>query len=301
VPFLDAVAGSAGEIVAVDQRGVRVDGRRTLSAPAPLLVAALSRDGRFAVGASGRSATVWRTADGVTVATMGLPTSIRSAAVSGTHVVLGGADGAARVRRVGGGPFTLLRGHARLVTAVGLSANASRVATGDGAGVVRVWRIAGGTPEHVLRGHRDLVTGAAFSVDGRRLATSSRDRDARTWDVGSGLLLRTLVGHFAIVSEASFSKDSRWVVTAGPGTAGLWLRGAGPPGYLRGHTDKVTSASFAPDDVTVVTASRDGTVRTYRCDPCRDLGGLIALARGRLSQTGRSLSAAERRRFLRDD
>ena len=301
VPFLDAVSGRSGRIVGADERGVRVDGRRIVRAPARLEVAALSRDGRFAVGATGRSVTVWRTDDGSRVAEFRARTRVTSAAVSAARVVWGGADGVARVRSIGGGGSILLRGHTGGVTAVGLSPDGTRVATGDGAGVVRLWRDTGGPPEHVLRGHQDLVSGVSFSADGGSLATASRDRDARTWDVRSGRHLRTLVGHFAIVSEASFSGDGRWVVTAGPVTAGLWLRGAAPPSYLRGHSDRVMSATFAPDAVTVVTASRDGTVRMYRCEICRNLDGLVRVARERLDRTGRTFTAPERRRLLAGD
>ena len=74
----------------------------------------------------------------------------------------------------------------------------------------------------VLRGHRDDVESVAFSPSGRRLVTSSRDHDAIVWNARSGDEVHKLVVHAAIVSDAQFSPDGRWIVTAGPGTAGLW-------------------------------------------------------------------------------
>jgi WD40 repeat protein len=234
----------------------------------------------------------------VAIAKIRAPAEVVSTAVTNAHVAIGGADGVAWLRALDGGPLRPLRGHSGGVTGVGLSPDAAHVATGDEGGDVRIWQLPSGRLLHVLRGHRDLVTSAVFSAGGGKLATASRDRDARIWSVAAGRPLQTLVGHFAIVSEASFSPDDRMVVTAGPVSAGLWLRAGEAPGYLRGHSSKVTSAAFAPDGITIVTASRDGTVRRFRCALCQPIDGLLRLARERLALTGRAMTRAERARYL---
>ena len=60
----------------------------------------------------------------------------------------------------------------------------------------------------------------------------------------------------------------------------------------------MTSASFTPDGRTIVTSSADGTVRTYRCDLCGGLDELLTLAQRQLAATHRTLTPAERRRYL---
>jgi WD40 repeat protein len=101
------------------------------------------------------------------------------------------------------------------------------------------------------------------------------------------------------VSTAAFSPDGRWIVTAGPISVGLWnVRNRSALFFLHGNTDLVTSASFTPDGRTIVTSSADGTVRTYRCDLCGGLDELLALARRQLAATHRTLTPAERRRYL---
>ena len=52
------------------------------------------------------------------------------------------------------------------------------------------------------------------------------------------------------------------------------------------------------DDRRIETVARDGTVYEWSCDICGTVDELVALAKGRLAQTGRTLSADERRRFL---
>ena len=79
-----------------------------------------------------------------------------------------------------------------------------------------------------------------------------------------------LTGHFGLVNDASFSPDGRWVVTAGPGRAGLWETGTGRNLLLlRAHVGKVTSASFSPDGRRILTSGVDHTVRQYLCTHLR--------------------------------
>ena len=67
-------------------------------------------------------------------------------------------------------------------------------------------------------------------------------------------------------------------------TVVLWDARSGQLVYfLRGPTEKLTSATFDPSSGRIVTASEDGTVRTYRCDVCGGLDSLVALAKARLA------------------
>jgi len=101
------------------------------------------------------------------------------------------------------------------------------------------------------------------------------------------------------VNDARFSPDRRWVVTAGPRTAVLWDARSGMlVRYLRGHQGRVLSAGFDPTGRVIVTGGQDGTVRTYRCEFCGDLEQLSEIARRRLAETGRELTADERERYL---
>ena len=157
-----------------------------------------------------------------------------------------------------------------------------------------------GQEVRVLRGHRDRVTSAAFSPDGARLVTASRDHEVRLCDVETGQLLRVLQGHFGVVNDARFSPDGRWIATAGPRTAGLWDADSGRlVVLLRGHTGFLTSVGSDPTSRVLVTGGVDGTVRTYACTFCGGIDELEQLARDRLAATGRSLTEAERERYLR--
>ena len=139
--------------------------------------------------------------------------------------------------------------------------------------------------------------------------TAADDGDARTWRVSTGAPIHVLRGHFSAVQGARFSPDGRWIVTAGPRTAGLWDARTGeffaPTGladpFLRGPLrGPISSAVFTPDGLRIVTASGDGTVRTYLCAPCGRIDELLRIARARVAELETGLTPAERRRYLRN-
>jgi WD40 repeat protein len=144
------------------------------------------------------------------------------------------------------------------------------------------------------------VNSVAFSADGRLLLTASRDHDGRLWDVETGTVKQVLRAHYGEVANASFSPDGRWILTAGPAAAYLWQQGVRAPVLapgFGGHQSRLTSAMFDPSSRFVLTASADGTVRRAECLVCRDLDGMLDLARLQLAETGRTLTQAERERY----
>jgi WD40 repeat protein len=165
------------------------------------------------------------------------------------------------------------------------SPDGSLVATAGVDGNGRLWFVRTGRPYRVLRGHKRSLTDIDFSHGGEFVATAGKDSDGRIWSVPDGIghvLQRVAFGPLhSISSDAS----GRWVAAAGPISAIVWSVGSGQQlFYLRGHTARVTDVSFSPRGATVLSASRDGTLRTYRCGVCVGLSGLVHMAEGRLAQ-----------------
>ena len=157
-------------------------------------------------------------------------------------------------------------------------------AVGRSDGTIELFDAQTGKTLHRWRGHTRAITSVEFSPDGLLLLTASLDKDARLWSVQTRHLVHLLRWHFGPVAQATFSRDGRWVLTAGPGAAGLGLVSTGERVlFLRGHTKPLVGAVFAgPDGRLIVTAARDGTVRTWRCGLCGDIDALIKLAETRL-------------------
>jgi WD40 repeat protein len=157
-------------------------------------------------------------------------------------------------------------------------------AVGDAHGNIALFDSQTGDVLRRWRGHTMAITSVEFSPNGRLLLTASLDKDVRLWSVKTGHLVHLLRWHFGPVAQATFSPDGRWVLTAGPGTAGLGLVSTGERVvFLRGHTKPLVGAVFAGrDGRLIVTASKDGTLRTWRCGLCGDVDDLIKLAGQRL-------------------
>lgn len=83
-----------------------------------------------------------------------------------------------------------LGGHFARVTAVSVSPDGRRIATGSADGLVRVWDADTCRPLTEPRGHTAPVYAVEVSPDGRTALTSGADRSARVWDLVSGRELR---------------------------------------------------------------------------------------------------------------
>jgi WD40 repeat protein len=91
---------------------------------------------------------------------------------------------------------------------------------------------------------------------------------------------------FGPISRVALDRTGRWVAAAAPISAILWAQTSGAQlSYLRGHKKRLTDIAFSPRRPTLLTASRDGTVRTYTCQLCIDLLQLVHVAEVRLART----------------
>jgi WD40 repeat protein len=220
---------------------------------------------------------------------------------AGESVVTGGADGIGRVWRLARQtPPLLLKGHTRPITDAAFSPNDATVATASRDKSARLWDARTGVQFRVLALHRDDVNSVAFSPDGRMLLSASKDADVRLWDARTGSPEQLLRWHFGPVGDASFSPDGRWIATAGPITVQLWQAGVRAPLLPRGIAapERASSVAFDSTSRTILAAgSSDGALLSYHCGLCGGLDELTALAEARLASTGRTLSAAERRRY----
>ena len=264
---------------------------RTFEAPGLVTAAAVSPDGEAFAVAAGRGVTFFR-ANGSKAGGFRQPAVITAVAFApdGEQVATAGRDGVGRIWTTEGRLVRELKGHSSGLTDVTFSPDGNEIATASRDRTARIWKTDSGATVVTLRGHKDDVTSVAFSPDGRQVLTASLDHDARLWDAATGRLVQKLRWAFGRVSDANFSPDGRWIVAANPGTAQLWQPGIQPPLLpfgLGGHLKPLTSAVFDRSSRIILTASQDGTVRTYPCEICGGVDELLPLAERRLAALGR--------------
>ncbi|HZY85203.1 MAG TPA: hypothetical protein VFE78_10260, partial [Gemmataceae bacterium] len=253
------------------------------------------RDGR-AVLASDNSVRVWDAATGKEVRRLrGFANGIACAAFApdGGRAVLGSAG---RWKNgwqhgpefdvllwdlSGHRPAHTLKGHARDIFAVALSADGRRALSAGPETSIFVWDAEAGTKLHTLEGHTQAVTCLAVSPDGRYALSGGVDRTVRLWDLAAGREVRQFPGHQDIVWAVAFSPDGRRAVSGG----GMQKDGAGT-GYVAGardhdirlwdvdtgqevkrftgHREAVGALAFAPDGGRVLSGGNDSSVRLWQ-------------------------------------
>lgn len=179
-----------------------------------------------------------------------------------------------------------LVGHGNAVTAVVLSPDGRRIATGSSDQTAKIWNAATGQLEHTLADHNDPVTAVAFSADSRRIATASTDRTAKIWNVANGQLERTFSDHDSPVTAVAFSPDGTLLATGTATLVKLWDSSNGlAVGTLGNHEREVTSVAFSPDGTLLASTSADTNVRLWEISSNRLVRTLSGHARELTSVT----------------
>ena len=110
------------------------------------------------------------------------------------------------------------------------------IASSGGDFTVQLWNADTGESLNRLVSHQELeISDCAFSSDGRHFVSAGWDGTLRTWNLEKNILLRTLEGH----TGSGYSVDGRLIIGS------------------------VNTCGFSPDDSTIVSGGRDGTVRLW--------------------------------------
>lgn len=127
--------------------------------------------------------------------------------------------------------------------------------------VLGIWDIS--SSKEVIREHRNYAAALAFSPDGRYLGSASRDL-AGLRDVRNQMKIMKLEPHQCKSDFCTFSPDGRYFIAAYGKKIRLWdVQTRKLTNELMGHTNAVTCCAISPDGLTLISGSRDQTLRLW--------------------------------------
>jgi WD40 repeat protein len=151
------------------------------------------------------------------------------------------------------------------VHAVAFSPGGELLATGNGEGLLRLWRT-NGELARTIRAHSNWTFSVVWMPDGHSLLTGGGDDLIRHLDLTGDSSSYVLAGHANDVHGLVVSRDGRWLLSGGDDRkALLWdLREGRVVQTLAGHERQVTSVALNPDGQLAATGSRDHTIRLWK-------------------------------------
>lgn len=241
---------------------------RTLSAHSDTVRSvALSSDGQIIASGSGdNTIKLWNLNTGEQIQTLsGHSGTVWSVAISpdGNTLVSGSEDNTVNVWEIPTGRLLYtLKEHSSPVFSVAISPN-GQLASASSDQTIKIWNLDTGKLIRTLDGHGGAVRSVVFSPDGQKLASSSWDKTIKVWNP-QGQVIRKFRGHSDRTISVVFTSDGQIVSASVDKTLKIWNLQTGLVDTLTGHSDWVLSVATSPSGQTIVSGSKDKTIKIWQ-------------------------------------
>lgn len=248
----------------------------------PVMDAAISEDGRFALTASfDNSVGLW-TLDSEKVRWLeGHDAAVKSAVfIDEGQAASGGDDFAIELWDLATGEAQRLNGHKGQIAGLAVSPDGTMLASASWDGSVGLWNIAEAANIAMLTGHGGVVNDVAFSDDGARLYTASADGTIRVWNVAEASEQRQLVQHGFGVNKLLLGPGWLAYGAVDGGTRVIDADSAEELADLTLDRRPILAMALSPDGAELAVGDGQGFVMTVDTDGWRISGDYKAAANG---------------------
>ncbi|SAL97384.1 hypothetical protein, partial, partial [Absidia glauca] len=160
---------------------------------------------------------------------------------------------------------TILSGALQSITSIDFNASDEFLVASSTDHSTRVWNLTTKRIAHTLTGHIGKVLAAkVVPADSNRVVTGSHDRTLKAWDLNKGWCVKTIFSFSSCNDVCLMDPDGQTLVSGHlDHTLRLWdvKSGNGIKDLNGVHTDQITSVCVSPDGSSVLTNSRDNTLK----------------------------------------
>jgi WD40 repeat protein len=253
-----------------------------MASNAPVMCAAFSPDGAYALCNGRDDLCLWKVSDGSQAVTYGIQSPVAAVAFSadGRTIIYGTGGKASKLGNIairevtnrGGRDERRFQGHVGQVTAVALTPDLLRAVSASRDGTVRVWNV------QLEQEHKKLEVGLpvlclALAKDGNEVLIGADGKSVRLWNWDAGQDVKRLEGHASAVLGVAVSADGKRAASASADqTVCVWdLPGSKSIARLEGHSGPVNSVAISQHGLTVLSGSDDGTVRLWDVQTAKEV------------------------------
>ncbi|KAL0097621.1 autophagy protein 16 [Phycomyces blakesleeanus] len=157
-----------------------------------------------------------------------------------------------------------LGGALQTITSVDFNSTDELVLGASTDNATRLWQLSTGRIKHTLTGHIGKVYSAKFNADSNRVVSGSHDRTLKVWDLQKGNCIRTIFT-FSSCNDLCLGDADGLTLISGhmDNNIRVWdtRTGNGIKDMTGLHTSQITSVCMSPGGSTVLTNSRDHTLK----------------------------------------
>ena len=167
-----------------------------------------------------------------------------------------------------------LLGHNSVVTSLDFSPQGDRLVTASYDQCIKIWDVATGQCLDTLHKHTNRVWSVAFHPQGNLVVSGGDDHAIKVWELQRGKCIKTLQGNSnAIYAIANSNQQNLLASGHEDQTIKLWNVDINSPQalepdlqpfqILRGHTDRILSIAFSPDQKILASGSADRSIKLW--------------------------------------